>query len=240
MIWINSEAQNTDDANRSKIKSTSKAILADECREYMRRMYEVNDELLTLLLPVLRFASINLESPVDIFFIDVVPVTPAPSRPANKTNGTLCEHPQTTVYKNIINANSTLRAITIVMRLDDNDDASTKPDIEPNVLAGYRGIYEQSQGASPYEKMYNAWQELQTNIDQTWDKNMATEKIGVGLKQVIFLNILYIIHCNSIKKYLLGLDYREKSRYYSHEHDGQACQLRLSNGHHARSIYKCG
>lgn len=178
-----SEAQNTDAANRSKIRSTNKAILADECREYMRRLYETNDELLPLLLPVLRYASTNLEYPVDIFFSDVVPVIPSTARPANKLRDQVVEHPQTTVYKNILNANATLRAVIMCMKLDDGTFDDTT--VDPNVVSNSRQIYTQSEGDEAYEKMYNAWQELQSMVDQTWDTNMGREKVGIGLKQTI-------------------------------------------------------
>lgn len=194
MFTINlicSEAQNTDVANRSKIRSTNKAILADECREYLRRLYEINEELLPLLLPVLKYASSNLEYPVDVFFTDVVPVIPSTARPANKLRDQVVEHPQTTVYKNILNANSTLRAIIMCMKLDDGTFDDTT--IDPNIVSNSRMIYKQSEGDESYEKMYNAWQELQSMVDQTWDTNMGREKTGIGLKQVIRYFIVTVI-----------------------------------------------
>lgn len=169
--------------NRSKIKSTNKAILADECRGYLRRVYEVNKDVLPLLFPVLHFGSTNLECPVDIFFTDVVPVISSVVRPANKLRDQVVEHPQTTVYKNIINANSSLRAIILCMKLNDGtvDDSS----LDQNVVLNSRTVYKQAVGAEPYEKMLNAWQELQSMVDQTWDTSMGRERVGIGLKQTI-------------------------------------------------------
>lgn len=43
-------------------------------------------------------------------------------------------------------------------------------------------------GDTPYEKMYNAWQKLQSCVDQTWDMKLGQttkDSIGQGLKQVL-------------------------------------------------------
>lgn len=41
-------------------------------------------------------------------------------------------------------------------------------------------------GESAHEKMYNAWQKLQTCVDQTWDMSLGQDSNGgQGLKQVL-------------------------------------------------------
>lgn len=38
----------------SKVKQTNAAILADECRQYLRQIYEMNEDCFSLLYPVLK------------------------------------------------------------------------------------------------------------------------------------------------------------------------------------------
>lgn len=65
------------EAKDANIKGSNKAMLADECREYLRTAYDNNPKLFQLIFPILEFCSKNLKSAVDIFFFDVLPVTPA-------------------------------------------------------------------------------------------------------------------------------------------------------------------
>lgn len=94
----------------------------------------------------------------------------------------IVEHPQTQIYKKIVEANSVLRAIISVMNEGDVANEST---IMNDVEEHTRTIFNIAKGNSPYEKMYNAWQDLQTNVDQIWDMNMGGKDItGNGVKQV--------------------------------------------------------
>lgn len=157
-------------------KTVNKAILADECREYLRKVYETHADLLQLLFPVLKFGPDSNESAVDMFFMDVIPVPPPIVRPANKFKNEIREHPQTTILKNIIQANIVLKAIASTM----NDT------VNENQLNDTTAIVEGAIGETPYEKMYNAWQSLQLCVDQTWDINLGqSTATGQGLKQVL-------------------------------------------------------
>lgn len=157
-------------------KTVNKAILADECREYLRKVYETHAEILELLFPVLKFGPDSNESAVDMFFMDVIPVPPPVVRPANKFKNEIREHPQTTILKNIIEANVVLKAIAATM----NDT------VNENQLNDTTAIVESASGDTPYEKMYNAWQSLQLCVDQTWDINLGqSTATGQGLKQVL-------------------------------------------------------
>lgn len=157
-------------------KTVNKAILADECREYLRKLYETHSDILQLLFPVLKFGPDTNESAVDMFFMDVIPVPPPIVRPANKFKNEIREHPQTTILKNIIEANIVLKAIAAVM----NDT------VIENQLNDTTAIVESAVGETPYEKMYNAWQSLQLCVHQTWDINLGqSTAAGQGLKQVL-------------------------------------------------------
>lgn len=96
--------------------------MADECREYLRQVFESHKNILQLLFPVLKFGPENSEFPVDIFFLDVIPVPPPIVRPANKFKSEIREHPQTTVLKNIIDANIVLNAIVANMNTNTDEN----------------------------------------------------------------------------------------------------------------------
>lgn len=97
-------------------------------------------------------------------------------------DGQVIEHPQTSLYKLIVESNSTLKAIITNMQLSESSlDISTLNEI---VINRSKAVYDTAEGNSGYEKMYNAWQTLQSYVDQTWDMNMGKVPNGQGLKQV--------------------------------------------------------
>ncbi|KAG4068967.1 hypothetical protein HA402_005115 [Bradysia odoriphaga] len=133
-------------------------VLPEECRDYLRKIYKQNPELLNLLFPSLK-AHNKLKHPVDICFTDIIPVTPINTRPVNLTN-LVPHHEQTQMYINIILENSTLKLI-----MDQADKFAAE-----NILN---------------EKMLKAWQKLQSCVDQLWDEKMGFERGFKGLKQLI-------------------------------------------------------
>lgn len=210
--------ENADDADKSKIRSTDKPILPDECQHLLRQIYDRNTELLRLCVPVLAHSKgdqspaprsiVEAQRPaaaddeadadalllttaadeagphaVDIFFCSAVPITPSTVRPANKLRNQIVEHPQTSVYRSILLANGTLRAIMTCMRLDEGRlNASA---LDGQLVVSARQTYDQSPGATPWEKMHEAWQELQVKVNQTWDATAGRNATGQGLKQGI-------------------------------------------------------
>lgn len=161
---------------RGRPKTVSKALLADECRDYMRRVYEMHEDVLKLLYPVLMHAPDDIEHAIDIFFMDTIPVPPPLVRPANKFQNEIREHPQTTILKNIVEANILLKAIC----------AHINDTVNETQLSETQALFDSASGDTPYEKMYNSWQKLQLCVDQTWDSAFAPNTHGVqGLKQVL-------------------------------------------------------
>lgn len=154
----------------------NKALLADECREYLRKVFDMHEDILKLLFPVLMHAPDDVEYGIDIFFMDIIPVPPPLVRPANKFQNEIREHPQTTILKNIVEANVLLKAIC--SKINDT--------VVETQASETLALYESATGDTPYEKMYNAWQHLQTCVDQTWDSALGQNTHGVqGLKQVL-------------------------------------------------------
>lgn len=109
------------DTSRGKVRSVNKAIIADECRDFLRRIYEQHEpdlmqksekkNILKLLFPVLTYCPEGIECPMDNFFMDIIPVPTPLVRPANKFKNEIREHPQTSILKYIIEANQVLSAI---------------------------------------------------------------------------------------------------------------------------------
>lgn len=104
---------------------SNKVILADECREYLRQIYSNAPELLRKLFPVLNSYPENVKFPMDCFFMDVVIVTPPKARPTNVLRDEILEHPQTILYKNIIESNSVLRLVLLNLK---NTAENLKPE----------------------------------------------------------------------------------------------------------------
>lgn len=160
-----------------KEKSSNKAILADECREFFRSIYANYPQFLKLLLPMFENISASVQCPTDIFFTNVIAVTPPIVRPAAKLNGKIIEHPQTIIYKRILLANAALKAIT------DLENLNEMPSKEKDSLAI---LLKHIQGDTKYDKLYNSWRELQSYVDETLDINMSKKQsTGMGLKQIL-------------------------------------------------------
>lgn len=67
-----------------------------------------------LLFPILKLnknSNGQDASPVDIFFMDTIPVTPPKARPSNVLRDQIVEHAQTGLYRNIIENNAVLRVV---------------------------------------------------------------------------------------------------------------------------------
>lgn len=92
----------------------NKIIIADECRKHLRKIYENEGELLKLLFPIMQFAMPSdgeLTCPCDLFFMDVIPVTPNKTRPPNMVRNQISEHQSTALYRSIVENNQVLRVI---------------------------------------------------------------------------------------------------------------------------------
>ncbi|XP_016947411.1 DNA-directed RNA polymerase I subunit RPA1 [Drosophila biarmipes] len=163
----------------SEIGGQNKVIFADECRRYMRQIYANYPELLKLLVPVLALSNTDElqgdRSPVDLFFMDTIPVTPPRARPMNMIGDMLKGNPQTDIYIHIIENNHVLNVVLKYMK-------GNSEQLTDEAKAAYQTL----KGATAHEKLYNAWLALQTSVDVLLDVNMSREmKSAEGLKQVI-------------------------------------------------------
>ncbi|KAH8305928.1 hypothetical protein KR018_004137 [Drosophila ironensis] len=163
----------------SEATGHNKVVFADECRRYLREIYNNYPELLKLLIPVLALnrseAAEGNYCPVDIFFMEAIPVTPPRARPMNMINDMLKGNPQTDIYIHIIENNNVLNVVLKHMR-------GKQGDLSKEALAAYDNL----KGDVAHEKLYNAWQALQTSVDVLLDVNMSRDmKTAEGLKQVL-------------------------------------------------------
>ncbi|XP_055600728.1 DNA-directed RNA polymerase I subunit RPA1 [Uranotaenia lowii] len=162
-------------------KATNRILFANECQTYFRQLYANDGALLRQLFPILN--STAMEHPVDMFFMDVIPVQPPIVRPVRRVDGMeIIEHPQSTVLQSILMANALLRSILVVTKKADDALGNGALDAE------MRKVYEEARGETANEKLYNAWIELQVAVDISLDTNLSKEKSktrGCGLKQII-------------------------------------------------------
>ncbi|XP_058828813.1 DNA-directed RNA polymerase I subunit RPA1 isoform X2 [Topomyia yanbarensis] len=178
------EKQGIRDISDAKLRATNRIIFAEECQKYFYQLYQNDGPLLKLLFPILANGSHSMKHPVDLFFMDVIPVQPPLVRPVRRVEGMeILEHPQTSILRNILMANSALRAILVLTKQEDSDEVG-KTAIEVEM----KKVYDAAKGDSAFDKLYHAWIELQGFVDQSLDINMAQEKgkaRGCGLKQII-------------------------------------------------------
>ncbi|CAK9825352.1 DNA-directed RNA polymerase I subunit RPA1 [Anthophora retusa] len=151
-------------------------IMPDQSKEYLRNLWQKEKEFLKVIIPC--FGMVDIEYPTDVFFFEVIPVLPPIVRPVNFVNGQMIEHPQSQVYKSIIQDCLVLR--NIIQTIQDGD---TNQLPEEGKL-----VFEQIKGNTAVEKLHNAWQSLQVNVDHLMDRDMnktADSANCQGLKQVI-------------------------------------------------------
>ncbi|KAK2581870.1 hypothetical protein KPH14_002333 [Odynerus spinipes] len=151
-------------------------IMPDQSKEYLRKLWQNEKEFLKVIIPCL--SNLNTENATDVLFFDVVPVLPPIVRPVNFINGQMVEHPQTQVYKSIIQDCLILR--NIIQCIHDGNTSQLPEE--------GKSVFEQIKGSTPVEKLHNAWQMLQTDVDHLMDRELnrtADSANCYGLKQVI-------------------------------------------------------
>lgn len=151
-------------------------IMPDQSKEYLRRLWNNEKDFLKLIIPCLDLT--DIEYPTDVFFLEVVPVLPSIVRPVNQLHGQLIEHPQTQVYKNIMQDCLILRNIIQTIQDGGTDQLPQEG----------RLVFEQIRGNTAVEKLHNSWQGLQANVDHLMDRDMSKTSESVhcqGLKQII-------------------------------------------------------
>ncbi|KAI4500568.1 hypothetical protein M0802_004530 [Mischocyttarus mexicanus] len=151
-------------------------IMPDQSKEYLRKVWQHEKDFIKVIIPCLN--DINIEYPTDVFFFNVIPVLPPIVRPVNFLNGQMIEHPQSQVYKSIIQNCLILR--NIIQYIQDGNTSQLSEE--------GKVVFEQTKGSSAVEKLHNAWQTLQTSVDHLIDRELNKTPDSsncLGLKQVI-------------------------------------------------------
>lgn len=102
----------------------------------------------------------------------------------NLRQGGVYDHQQTKLYKNILFANSAVRAVIAKMKYESLDSADI---LKENMLDDSKAVYDSVVGRTIHEKLYNAWNSLQEMVNSTVQ---GTEKVGnmrisLGLKDLV-------------------------------------------------------
>lgn len=153
-----------------------KILMPDDLKRYCKAIEQNDEELLKQCVPILKYA--NVKPITDIFFMQVIPVLPPNVRPCNILNGELIEHPQTNVYKGIMQTAYNSRAVLQVLMASDHQKAIDGLDQQP------RQAYESVMGKTAPEKLHTVWQDLQRQVNHL----LSCEGQGVasqGLKQIL-------------------------------------------------------
>lgn len=165
-------------------KSSTKVIMANECRDYMKEIMKNDGDFLKIMFPILGKAK---GDPCDVFFMDIVPVISPIWRPPNLVRDMLVEHPQTKSYKNIVEFNNELFCILTTKKKMDGIEISSQ--VSPDILKEAENVYKMARGTSTNEKIYFKWEQLQNAIDMTLDKQANVSQYNmdnsVGIKQII-------------------------------------------------------
>lgn len=151
-------------------------IMPDQSKEYLRQLWNNERDFLKIIVPCLKF--VDIEYPTDVFFFEVIPVLPSIVRPVNFLNGQMIEHPQTHIYKSIIQDCLVLRNIVQTIQDGGTDHLPQEG----------RLVFEQIKGVTAVEKLHNAWQALQNNVNHLMDRDMNKTPAslnGQGLKQIL-------------------------------------------------------
>lgn len=170
---------------KSKIASSSLSkvhpIMADECQEILKQIFEHDGDFLKTLFPLMQ--STRCE-PYDIFFMNVLPVVPPIWRPPNHVRDVLVEHPQTKSYHKVVDFNNELHYILIMKKTTEEVE-----NLSPELKEEAEKILKLARGKQINEKIYYKWEELQNAINMVLDTDASLSKFGtdnaIGIKQLI-------------------------------------------------------
>ncbi|KFB45117.1 hypothetical protein ZHAS_00013038 [Anopheles sinensis] len=181
------EAKEIVDPTDEQLKAFNEALLARECMLQFRKLYETEGSVLKLLVPMLGQHAAR-PYPTDIFFMEAIPVPPPKTRPERRlAKGSVVEHPQSLILRNILLANSTVRAILMSVEEKQSDESVPKEDRSSSKLTTVQEIVTIAKGASLQEKLFHAWCALQTAVNQLLDVNESAKgsKAAFSLKRLV-------------------------------------------------------
>ncbi|KAF8471484.1 beta and beta-prime subunits of DNA dependent RNA-polymerase [Gautieria morchelliformis] len=125
---------------KTKRGRNERVMAPEECRAHLRRLFRNEPELCSLLYgrhgPLAPLSSKGVsEASADMFFMEVMPVSPTRFRPPAKLGDTLFEHPQNELLTKILNTSYRLRDLNADLRT-----ASTKEAVHEDSGAARTGM----------------------------------------------------------------------------------------------------
>ncbi|XP_077289293.1 RNA polymerase I subunit RpI1 [Arctopsyche grandis] len=162
----------------NKLTKKVTSLMPDVSRDHLRELWNNDRQIMQLIVPVLK--SIKSDQPMDIFFLDIIPVPPPAVRPCNILKSQVIEHPQTQVYKTILKAGFVIRTITQYLQIE----MGVVSEEEQMMSDESKFVVKSAFGDSTLEKLHNTWQEQQSAVD-CLISNEGTGKGEQGLKQII-------------------------------------------------------
>ncbi|XP_014257443.1 DNA-directed RNA polymerase I subunit RPA1 [Cimex lectularius] len=152
-------------------------VMPTESKTWLGKIYDKEKLFLDALLPILK-ASVEV-NPIDTLYLEILPVTPNNARPVNFVNNSIVEHPQNSIYKNILLDCITLRLLIYMINNKLNPE-DIQEEEKVKLIKGIRGTtYEQ--------KLQHSWTALQDNVNCLLDIDLKKQRNpdGLGLKQII-------------------------------------------------------
>lgn len=142
-------------------------------RDHLRELWRTEKELFGRLYPVLM--STNIKHPTDVFFLDIIPVIPPRYRPVNVIGGQMSENGQTTILRKIV---TDTYVVKTALHAHKNDSMDHLPVDSQRLLNSI-------QGTTLLEKLQNAWQVLQQDINMIVDVGTSKDTQQMtGFRQV--------------------------------------------------------
>lgn len=175
-----SDEEQEEDRNEQPAKSASgkikgargrneRVVAPEEVRAHLRRLY-ANEAIMCSLLfgrhgPFAKLSKggYSLAS-ADMFFMEVIPVTPTRFRPPAKLGDTLFEHPQNELLARVLNTSYRLRDLNA----------------ELNAVSAKNGEYDEGVRRSVLQNLLNALVQLQVDVNSLIDSSKNPQPVRQG------------------------------------------------------------
>nr|CAG4636748.1 EOG090X00BV [Ceriodaphnia reticulata] len=173
------EEKNEDGSKKKKTKKVKKSsammyMTPQDARDHFRLVWRNDREMFGHLYPVLK--KTKIEHPTDVFFLQVIPVIPPKFRPTNVVNSQVQENGQTSVLRKIVTDNFVVKAALYAQQRNSFD--SLPPDSQR--------LLRSLQGTTLLDKLQNAWQNLQQNVNLIADTAESKEAASLtGFRQIM-------------------------------------------------------
>lgn len=149
---------------------------AAEVREHFRLLWENEKEIIAKVFPVFSGLT-DLVCPLDICFSEVVMVPPSIFRPSRFMKGEKFNHPETTAYRNLLEASNIISLLNLTI-------SDKKIDKSLDISMGK--IMEAVRGRTLAEKVHNAYLNLQARYNLIYDSESLGGEVNInGLKQLL-------------------------------------------------------